>query len=245
MFKTTCSVLLLLLLSQTTCPQIIDQFSILSVREETNISHTRIYFAIDTRGAMFPYRNSTTGAFQAGWRIYLSPYTIPDDDPQFAITLWNLPNKDRSMSQVFWIVKPEGLVGPIHVRIDAIDATRTIIARSLPYQHVFDNTLNGGIKTSVLPWVVSAPDWSTSVVLVNPNPIQVSTSLAYRTMVGVMAHMAEVTLQPFQIHAFYVNDVFVTPFHGSIELLGDHPVYYQVIMVSEDNVRLTYTGKTQ
>ena len=157
----------LLVALTATLPAYVSYFTVTSIREQTLVSHDRIKITINTGGNFFPY----TG--QIGWRIFFSQYEMGDQDPQYQYAVWVLPAQSADLSQEIWFVRPSGLDGLWHYRIDAVDANRAPIATSGELTYTF--TSETAVYTDTLAYVAQTePYWMTSIAFTDDSG-QVST----------------------------------------------------------------------
>ena len=213
----------------------VSYFTLNSVYEQTLVSHQRLRFTINTGMDYFPY----TG--QVGWRLLFSRYEMGDSDPQFEYAVWAMPSQGSDLSQEIWIVRPEGLVGEWHCRIDAVDATRKVLATSLEFIHDFSQE-EAKTCTGMLPYVASDSYWLISMGVTNPNDSDVVLKMyVYDTTgdpypVNHGANEFDVVVPAHGTWAAYLKTVVgLASFYGHIEMTADKPLSWIAILGTADN----------
>lgn len=157
-------------------PASVAWFGVSSIREQTLASHERIQITIDTSTTLFPFSN------QVGWRLMFSRYSIGDQDPQYEYAVWVLPAQSADLSQVIWFVRPAGLTGTWHYRIDAVDSSRAPLASSGELEHDFARP--AAVLTGIIPYVAQDRYWGTALALTNPTDTATAATLTFYTDAG-------------------------------------------------------------
>lgn len=208
--------------------QSVQYFDVSNICIVETISHDRIYMTIDPAGAWFPYSG------QVGWRIYFSRWYIGWDDPQYEYTVWILPARGFDLSPSFWFVRPKGLEGEWHYRVDAIDSSRVPIATSNEKTYNFSTGTAIPKYTATIAWVANDNLWKTSFTFTNANTTSATVSLFFYEANGdpfSVIHGGNVyttTIPAKSSTALYVGSIIGNQyiFYGHIEMESDKPLDY-------------------
>lgn len=221
-------------------PQTATVFNITDINVVETVSHDRVYMTIDPLGAWFPYSG------QIGWRIYFSRWYIGWDDPQYEYTVWILPARGFDLAPSFWFVRPKGLEGEWHYRVDAVNSERKPVATSNEQTYTF-----GGSSTyaASIPWVAQDNVWFTSFTFTNSgtSPVNVTMRL-YESNGDPFSVIHGTNIYSFTVPAkasaaFYTGEMigYQYVFYGHIEVESDKPIDYMTFITDGDRF-LTFTG---
>lgn len=223
-------------------PQTATVFNINNVSIVETVSHDRVYITVDPLGAWFPYSG------QVGWRIYFSRWFIGWDDPQYEYTVWILPARGFDLSPSFWFVRPKGLEGEWHYRIDAVDSSRKPLATSNEQIYTFGGE-GATVYTGAIPWVAQDNLWFTSYTFTNTGTTAVNVTMKFYEQNGdpfSVIHGTNVynfNVQPKAAASFYTSQVigYQYVFYGHVELESDKPIDYMTFITDGERF-LTFTG---
>ena len=222
-----------------------DYFTVNSIAEYQLVSHDRIRITINTGASLFPYSG------QIGWRILFSKFYIGDQDPQYEYAVWVLPSQAADLSQEIWFVRPQGLTGEWHYRIDAVNGDRATIATSKELINTF--TEKTKVYKGIIPYVVSDGFYSTGVAFTNTTDKAANVTVrVYETDGNPFAFFmgTNETKVVVPAHGTYVATVFYlithAQFYGHIELESDQPVdWLATFFTSDDPVGVLQSGKVE
>ena len=222
----------------------VDSFDVRSVYEQQLVSHQRLRFTVDTGGALFPYSG------QVGWRLLFSRYEIGASDPQYEYAVWALPAQAADLSQEIWIVRPEGLTGEWHYRIDAVDESRAPLATSGEIVYTFGQEAT--VYTDTIPYAASSPYWSTSIAITNTSDEATTVRLEvyddtgdpYPILDGRNA--MEVQIPPRGVYTSYLARIVgLRPYTGSIRLTAPVRCRWLAIAADGQGTSYNYSGRLE
>lgn len=222
----------------------VDSFTVRSVYEQQLVSHQRLRFTVDTGGALFPYSG------QVGWRLLFSRYEIGASDPQYEYAVWALPAQAADLSQEIWIVRPDGLTGEWHYRIDAVDAYRAPLATSGEIVYTFGQ--EEAVYTDTIPYVSSSPYWTTAIAVTNTADAPVTVRLEVYDPTGDPypvrdgGNVFEVRLPARGVYTSYLSQIVgLATYSGTIRLTA--PARCRWLAISSDGQGTThsYSGRLE
>lgn len=209
-------------------------FDVTNIYEQQLVSHERIRFTVNTGSTLFPYSG------MVGWRLMFSRYEIGDTDPQYEYSVWVLPARDADLSQQFWIVRPVGLVGPWHYRIDAVNSDRKPLATSRELIYTFDD--QDTVYRGIVPYVASDGYWGTALALTNQTGTEATVTLTVYDNAGdpyPVEHGTNTTTVTVPANGTWSNYLYLVlgyaAFSGHITLASDQPLSWIGIVSTTDN----------
>lgn len=146
-----------------------------SVEEQAQAGQERLAFLVDTPD-FWPY------AGQAGWRICFSRAEMAGADPAYDFAVWYLPAAGEDLSRRFCVVRPAGLAGTWHYRVEAMDAARQVLASSLELTHDFASP--PAEYSDTVPYATTEGDWVMALSLANPTDEAATATVAFWTADG-------------------------------------------------------------
>lgn len=235
-FRLLAAVAVILLACGAVCGQS-TYFGISSIYEQELVSHQRIRITINSGGGYFPYSG------MVGWRLMFSRWEIGDSDPQYEYAVFVLPARDYDLSQTFWFVRPIGLAGDWHMRIDAIDASRRPVATSGEFVHTF--TAPEPLFRAVVPYAASSGYWATALAITNPEQQPVAATVHAYASDGTLISSWQIVVPGYGTTAEYLSahlgETF--QFFGNLQIEAAGPLeWVAVVSTPTDPVGLIMQG---
>lgn len=245
MSKVICSLLVVIFLT-TVAFGYTDYFTVTGISEYQLISHDRIRITINTGASLFPYSG------QIGWRILFSRFYIGDQDPQYEYAVWVLPSQSADLSQEIWFVRPQGLSGEWHYRIDAVNGDRATLATSMELIYTFTEE-EEKVYNGILPYAVSDGYYSTGIAFTNATNTDVNLTVKAFDMDGNPYAFFQGTNETTVIvpaHGTYVATVSYlithSQFYGHLEFEADQPLSWLATFYTTANpVGAMQSGKIE
>ncbi len=223
----------------------VDSFAVRSVYEQQLVSHQRLRFTVDTGAALFPY------AGQVGWRLLFSRYEIGASDPQYEYAVWALPAQAADLSQEIWIVRPEGLTGEWHYRIDAVDACRAPLATSGELTYEF-TAGEAAMYQDTIPYAASSAQWAMSIAVTNTSDVPVTVRLEVYDDTGDPypiqdgGNALDVDLPPRGVYTSYLARIVgLRAYSGTIRLTAPVRCRWLAIAADGHGTTHTYSGRLE